>query len=87
MEPAPRPGRVLRGRVGSFDEDAGYGTLVDEDGREVFFHCTAIAGGSRTIEVGAPVCFTVGAGRLGRWEAGSVLELSPAARSARPPGS
>ncbi|HET6875255.1 MAG TPA: hypothetical protein VFH70_10775 [Acidimicrobiales bacterium] len=36
------------------------------------FHCTQIAGGSRSIEVGTPVSFSVRAGRLGRWEAVSV---------------
>jgi hypothetical protein len=36
------------------------------------FHCTAIADGSRTIEVGTFVTFDVVAGRLGRWEASAV---------------
>ena len=29
---------------------AGYGTVADADGAEWFFHCTAIADGTRTID-------------------------------------
>lgn len=57
------------GTVASFDDPAGYGTVVDDDGGEWFFHCTAIADGSRTIETGTAVSFGVVAGRNGRWEA------------------
>jgi cold shock CspA family protein len=57
------------GAVDSFDEAAGYGVVADGDDGRWFFHCTAIADGTRTIEVGAPVAFDVVAGRLGRWEA------------------
>jgi hypothetical protein len=50
---------------------------ADADGRvdavgEWEFHCTQIAGGSRSIDVGIPVLFSLGAGRLGRWEAWGV---------------
>lgn len=58
-----------RGRVTDFDEHRGYGTVRADDGREYFFHCTAIADGTRTIGVGADVTFEVVPGRLGRWEA------------------
>ena len=58
------------GRVASFDDPRGIGTVVgDADGQEQFFHCTAIADGTRTIEVGAAVEFEVVPGRMGRWEA------------------
>ena len=58
------------GRVASFDDAAGHGTVrADDSGEEYFFHCTAIADGTRTIEEGAPVSFDVVPGRLGRWEA------------------
>jgi cold shock CspA family protein len=60
------------GTVATFDEHAGMGTVTTEDGRELFFHCTQISDGSRTIEVGAPVRFEVVPGRLGRWEAARV---------------
>jgi cold shock CspA family protein len=66
-----------RGTVATFDDDKGFGTVRPEgradggggDGDELFFHCTAIADGTRTIEVGTPVTFEVVPGRLGRWEA------------------
>jgi len=60
----------VTGRVATYDDPRGIGTVTDEtDGREYFFHCTAIADGTRTIAVGAPVEFDVVPGRLGRWEA------------------
>jgi cold shock CspA family protein len=62
------PAHALGGRVAEFDDAAGYGVVSSDAGRW-FFHCTSIADGSRTIEVGAPVTFDVVGGRLGRWEA------------------
>lgn len=65
-----QPGARHAGVVTEFDHDRGYGTVSDggaEDGW--FFHCTAIADGSRTIAVGTAVTFTLVAGRRGRWEA------------------
>jgi cold shock CspA family protein len=59
----------LRGTVVEFDEHAGYGTVRGADGSEHFFHCTAIADGTRTIAVGAAVEYEVVAGRRGEWEA------------------
>jgi len=61
--------RTATGSVVSFDEHGGYGTVRDADGQEWFFHCTAIADGSRTIAEGTAVTFTLVPGRLGRWEA------------------
>ncbi|CAN5830105.1 hypothetical protein BH24ACT3_BH24ACT3_10930 [soil metagenome] len=66
---------VLRsgaGVVAQFDDHRGYGTVRDAGGEEWFFHCIAIADGTRTIEEGAQVTFDLVAGRLGRWEAASV---------------
>ena len=62
------------GTVDSFDEAAGYGTVVDPSGQEWFFHCTAVADGSRTIETGTVVAFEIAPGRMGRWEA---VDLRP----------
>ncbi len=61
------------GTVVAFDDAKGYGT-VREDGTAVehFFHCTAIADGTRTIEVGALVTFDVTPGRNGTWEARTI---------------
>jgi cold shock CspA family protein len=63
------PFRRTTGTVATFDDHRGYGTVREADGAEWFFHCTAIADGSRTIAEATPVTFTVVAGRLGRWEA------------------
>jgi cold shock CspA family protein len=68
------PFRVATGTVATFDDHRGYGTVRETDGAEWFFHCTAIADGSRTIAEATPVTFIVVAGRLGRWEA---AELRP----------
>lgn len=64
----------MRGTVAAFDEQAGYGTVRAEDGTELFFHCTQIEGGTRTIAVDVPVDFVVVAGQRGRWEARHVTE-------------
>ncbi len=67
---------VVCGRVDSFDDPRGYGTVRADDGAGPwFFHCTAIADGTRTIEVGATITFEVQAGHLGRYEA---VDLRPA---------
>jgi cold shock CspA family protein len=62
----------LTGTVVTFDDAAGYGTIQEDDGPPRWFHCTAIADGSRTIEVGARVRFEVVPGHLGRWEAAAI---------------
>jgi cold shock CspA family protein len=66
------------GVVEEFDDHRGYGTVRADDGRALFFHCTAVADGSRTIEVGATVVFDVVAGRLGRWEATALVRAGGA---------
>jgi cold shock CspA family protein len=63
------------GEVTAFDDPAGFGTVTADDGGEHFFHCTAIADGSRQIAVGARVTFAVVPGRLGRWEAATLRPL------------
>jgi cold shock CspA family protein len=72
---AARPFAEGTGTVDSFDEPRGLGTIRADDGAVLAFHCTAIADGSRTIEVGRPVRFTVVAGPLGRWEASGITPL------------
>lgn len=64
------------GVVTEYDVPAGIGTVTADDGDEHFFHCTAIADGSRTIDRGTRVRFRVVPGRLGRWEA---ADLRPGA--------
>jgi len=64
-------GTGLRGVVATFDVDRGLGTIMGEDGIERMFHCTQIADGSRTIEVGTAVAFGLLA-KLGRFEATAI---------------
>ncbi len=62
----------MRGTVAEFDEPKGYGTVRATDGRDLFFHCTQIADGTRTIPVGEAVEFEVVAGHRGNWEAADI---------------
>ncbi|MBW3556052.1 MAG: cold shock domain-containing protein [Actinobacteria bacterium] len=60
------------GTVVAFDEHAGYGTVRSDDGQDLFFHCTQIDDGTRTIAVGTRVRFAVVPGQRGQWEAAGV---------------
>jgi cold shock CspA family protein len=68
---------VTTGEVVEFDAAAGYGSVRADDGHAFFFHCTAIADGTRTIDVGAPVAFEVVPGRRGQWEAAGLKPAQP----------
>lgn len=68
----PPPAR-LTGEVTDFDADSGWGEVVTTDGTAFPFHSTAVADGSRHIEVGTGVAFEVVPGRMGRWEASGLL--------------
>jgi cold shock CspA family protein len=68
-------GRPTFGTVSAFDDHRGLGTVTDDRGREWPFHCTAIADGSRTIEVGTAVVFRPAPGHLGRMEAVEVQQV------------
>lgn len=61
------------GTVTSFDDERGLGEIDVADVGTYPFHCTAIADGSRHIDVGTDVYFEVVAGRLGRWEAWGIV--------------
>ncbi len=61
------------GRVTTFDARRGLGTVTGADGATYGFHATAIADGSRRIDEGAPVAFTVSPGHGGRYEARSLV--------------
>jgi cold shock CspA family protein len=63
------------GVVATFDPAAGFGTLRDDTGAEHFFHCTQVAGGSRTITQGVRVAYELRPGHGGRWEAARVTPL------------
>lgn len=60
------------GVVADFDADVGLGHVVDDGGDRWQFHCTAIADGTRAIDVGTAVSFDVRSGGPGRWEAFAV---------------
>ena len=62
----------MLGTVEAFGDDQGHGTVRTDDGRVLFFHCTSIADGSRTVAVGARVALRVVPGDGGRWEATDV---------------
>lgn len=64
---------VRSGRVTAFDEEAGWGWVRADDGGEHFFHCTAVADGTRRVAVGDRVAFSVQAGHHGAWEAAGLL--------------
>lgn len=72
---AAGPGAVATGTVTAFDADRGLGTVTTAGGVALPFHCTAIADGSRQIEVGAAVAFTTAAGHLGRLEARELVPV------------
>jgi cold shock CspA family protein len=57
------------GVVMTFDDPRGLGTVEQHGGPTYAFHCTAIADGSRHVDVGTEVMFVVRAGHLGRFEA------------------
>jgi cold shock CspA family protein len=73
--PVPSAG-PHHGRVSSFDATRGLGAVDDDDGASYAFHATAIADGSRRIDVGATVVFTVTPGHGGLYEARSLLPVS-----------
>jgi cold shock CspA family protein len=63
---------VAHGTVSTFDERAGLGEVTADDATIYPFHCTVIADGTRTIEVGAQVDFEIAPGPLGQWEAAAI---------------
>lgn len=71
----PRFARVV-GVVRAFDEAAGWGTVHTDTDQDLFFHCTQIADGSRSIRVGTRVEADVAPIGLGSWEATEVRELN-----------
>ena len=64
------------GRIAAFDADKGFGEVEAEDGRRLFFHCTQIADGTRTIAVGTEVTFEVVPGQMGQWEGAEITPMS-----------
>ena len=76
---------MRRGKVISFDEVKGHGEVEADDGQRLFFHCTAVADGTRSVAVGAYVVFRAVPGHLGRWEARDLVK-TPAEGTPQPEG-
>ncbi len=75
-------GSPRTGVVSAFDDQRGLGTVEDASGSSFDFHCTAIADGSRHIDVGTTVLFALRRSHLGRIEATELQcfgEVSPRA--------
>jgi len=70
---APRIGVVVE-----FNAQRGLGVVRDDDGPSYAFHCAALADGTRQVELGTRVVFSVVAGHGGRDEARAVTTI-PAA--------
>lgn len=62
------------GTVVAFDVRRGLGAVRGDDGNEHAFHCTAIADGTRTIDAGTRVRYTLAA-RIGTYEAAELTRL------------
>jgi cold shock CspA family protein len=62
-------GTIQLGAVTAFDAERGLGEVTDGSGRCHGFHATAVADGSRHIEVGTRVAFVLVAGHRGQLEA------------------
>lgn len=60
-----------------YDDHKGYGFVATADGRRLFFHCTAIADGSRTIPVDVEVEYDEVVDARGEPEAAGVKPLPP----------
>jgi cold shock CspA family protein len=69
---APRIGVVT-----DFDEARGLGVVRAQDGTSFPFHCTALADGTRRVNPGTAVVFSVEAGHRGRYEARAVTTIGP----------
>lgn len=69
---------VRFGTVTAFDDARGLGEVTADDGEVLPFHCTAIAGGSRTVPEGSRVAFDAVPGHLGRHEARDLAPTVPA---------
>jgi len=67
--------RPALGRVTAFDARRGLGRVTDSEGAAFEFHATAIVDGSRLIDPGAEVTFSVVPGHRGRYEAQGLAVL------------
>lgn len=68
-------GQTFPGTVTTFDEQIGLGKITLKDGREVDFHCTNIADGTRFIKANTQVSSELYFHPLGRFEAKNIIKL------------
>jgi cold shock CspA family protein len=67
---------IRLGVVQAYDRARGLGVVIEEGGAPYAFHATAIADGSRMIEVDTEVTFLVVPGHQGRYEARSLTPVA-----------
>jgi cold shock CspA family protein len=65
----------VRGIVAAFNEQRGDGVMLTNNGESLYFHCVAIADGTRTIAPGTEVIAQRVVGHLGSDEVISVEAL------------
>jgi cold shock CspA family protein len=65
------PDAECSGRVATFDEHSGLGTIRADGGDVYPFHCIEIADGTRRIDVDSRVVFSL-LPKLGRYEAAAI---------------
>lgn len=65
---------IVGGVVESFDEHLGSGLLRSDDGESLYFHCVALADGTRVVSPGTRLTGQRAVGRLGVDEARDLRE-------------
>lgn len=71
---APSPG-VARATVIDFDESRGLGSARSDAGDVYSFHCSALADGTRAVEVGTVVFFRICGALAGEFEARDLVKV------------
>jgi hypothetical protein len=66
----------VEGLIESFDDHRGDGVLLSDEGERFYFHCVAIADGTRHIDPGVRARGERRVGHVGRDEVAAVRELA-----------
>jgi len=66
---------LISGVVTAFDDIRGEGVVTSDAGTDFYFHCVALADGTRRIEVGARVVGERRVGLLGRDEVAEIYSV------------
>lgn len=67
----------MEGRVETWDDPRGVGTVRTDDGRLLDLQCTNLADGTRTTAPGTRVRVRVAPAHHGRWQAVEVVVVAP----------